>query len=50
MKETIYANFINEYKENYGKKDFDLTAHFKAREAATLTREVTQWFETTKLS
>jgi hypothetical protein len=48
MKETIYADFIHEYKENYGKKDFDLNKHFKARNEATITREVIHWFETTQ--
>jgi predicted small secreted protein len=45
MKEDLYASFINAYKEGYGKKDFNLTEHFKQREEATLTREVTHWFE-----
>ena len=45
MREDIYADFISEYKENYGNKDFDLTMHFKKREKATLHREVIHWFE-----
>jgi len=45
MKEDLYASFISDYKEGYGNKDFDLTEHFKQREEATLTREVTHWFE-----
>jgi hypothetical protein len=45
MKESQYREFIKEYKDGYGKKDFDLTAHFKRREEATLSREVTHWFE-----
>jgi len=47
MREDIYADFINEYKECYGKDDFDLSEHFKRREFSTLTREVTHWFEIT---
>lgn len=45
IKESVYNTFINEYKEGYGQKDFDLSAHFKRREEATLRREVTHWFE-----
>jgi len=45
IKESVYNTFINEYKEGYGQKDFDLSAHFKRREEATLKREVTHWFE-----
>ena len=45
IKESDYNNFINEYKEGYGQKDFDLSAHFKRREESTLNREVTHWFE-----
>ena len=44
MKEDIYADFINAYKEGYGKASFDLTEHFKQREEATLHREVEHWF------
>ncbi len=46
MKESDYNRFIDEYKEGYGKEDFDLEAHFRARKEATLTREVVYWFET----
>ena len=45
IQESVYATFIKEYKEGYGQKDFDITAHFKQREEATLSREVTHWFE-----
>lgn len=45
MKEDIYANFIKEYKENYGKNDFDLTKHFEERKRETLRREVLHWFK-----
>ncbi|HFD14222.1 MAG TPA: hypothetical protein ENJ34_02860, partial [Epsilonproteobacteria bacterium] len=44
MKESIYTEFIKEYKEEYGKTTFDLNAHFKRRKEATLHREVTHWF------
>jgi len=50
MKEDIYAHFIKEYKEGYGKNNFDLSEHFTRRENSTLTREVTHWFETTQLN
>lgn len=45
MKEDLYAVFINEYKEGYGKADFNLSEHFKRRKDATLVREVNHWFE-----
>ncbi|WP_295421783.1 hypothetical protein [Sulfurovum sp.] len=49
MKEDIYATFINEYKESYGKEDFDLNGHFQRRKKATLTRMVTYWYEVSKV-
>ena len=45
IKDNDYAAFISEYKENYGKEDFDLNEHFKKRKESTLTREVIYWFE-----
>jgi predicted small secreted protein len=48
IKESVYNTFINEYKEGYGQQDFDISAHFKRREEATLSREVTHWFEITQ--
>jgi len=45
IKESVYNTFITEYKDGYGQKDFDIAAHFKRREEATLSREVTHWFE-----
>ena len=45
MKEDLYNAFIKEYKEGYGKEDFDLNDHFKRREEATLTREVVHYFD-----
>lgn len=44
MNEKRYAEFIKEYKENYGKKAFDLNSHFSRRKEATLTRVVECWF------
>lgn len=46
IKEQIYNLFINEYKEGYGKAEFDMTAHFNKRKEATLAREVIHWFQT----
>lgn len=45
IKESRYNAFIKEYKEHYGKEDFDLTAHFEARKKETLKREATYWFK-----
>ena len=44
MKEKSYAEFIKEYKENYGKKMFDLNDHFSRRKEATLTGVRECWF------
>jgi len=43
--EAEYNAFIDEYKEGYGKEDFDLSDHFARRKAATLTREIEYWFD-----
>ena len=40
MKEKEYASFIKEYKECYGKKEFDLADHFYRRKESTIEREV----------
>jgi len=46
MKEKEYVEFIQEYKDNYGKnKDFDMSKHFKRREEATISVEADFWFE-----
>lgn len=46
MKETEYAEFIQEYKDNYGKnRDFDMSDHFKRREEATISVDADYWFE-----
>ncbi len=45
MKESIYADFIQEYKDNYGKnKDFDMSEHFKRREINTIKLQSDFWF------
>jgi len=49
MREDIYADFINEYKANYGKSDFDMGEHFDKRKEATINREVLYWFEISKV-
>jgi len=47
IKESLYTAFIKEYKENYGKEEFDLSEHFKKRKESTLHREVIHWFKVT---
>lgn len=44
MHEKTYAKFIKEYKDGYGKKEFDLAKHFKDREENTITRYEDFWF------
>ncbi|MCV6606929.1 MAG: hypothetical protein OIF32_01860, partial [Campylobacterales bacterium] len=43
MRETKYSEFIQEYKDNYGKKEFNLEGHFERRKEATLERTVDFW-------
>jgi len=43
--EKHYNNFIQEYKEGYGQKDFDIGDHFARRKATTVTREIEYWFD-----
>jgi len=50
MKEDTYAAFIDEYKEGYGKGNFDMEAHFKRRKEATLIRRENYWFEVSQIS
>jgi len=45
MKESEYEKFIDEYKENFGKENFDIDGHFKRREEATLRLEVEYFFK-----
>ncbi|MEA2050232.1 MAG: hypothetical protein U9O56_05840 [Campylobacterota bacterium] len=44
IKEKKYAEFIKEYKDGYGKKEFDITKHFENRQKYTISREVDYWF------
>lgn len=44
MKEKTYNNFIKEYKDNYGKKEFDLEKHFQQREKNTVEIKNDFWF------
>ncbi len=44
IKKSIYNELINEYKQGYGKKDFDIGAHFKKRKEATEVFEQVCWF------
>jgi hypothetical protein len=45
MKESTYAYFIQEYKDNYGiNKDFDLDEHFKKRKENTIHLKQEYWF------
>ena len=50
MKEDIYAKFIKEYKDGYGKKEFDLSEHFNRRKDSTILRVVEFWFDGLKES
>ncbi len=45
MKELEYKKFIDEYKENSEKSDFNMTEHFNRRKEETLKREVVYWFK-----
>ncbi len=45
MKESDYASFIQEYKDNFEKSDFDMEGHFKRRKEATLKREIVYFFK-----
>ena len=49
MKEEDYERFIEEYKQGYGKADFDLQAHFQRRKHATLQREIAVYFDVTEV-
>ena len=44
INEKIYNNFIQEYKENYGKKEFNLEDHFKRRQENTIELLEDFWF------
>jgi len=45
MLEDIYNKFISEYKENHGKDDFDISAHFKKRDENTIRLEKVIYFK-----
>jgi len=45
IKENEYNAFIDEYKEGYGEKDFDLSGHFRRRKKATLEKTEVYWFK-----
>ena len=49
LKEDLYTQFINDYKEGYGKEEFDMTEHFNQRKKATLHRTVEHWFEVSQI-
>jgi len=44
IKEKEYNVFIEEYKEHYGKKDFDMSEYFERRREATLGKTEIYWF------
>lgn len=44
IKEKEYNDFIQEYKDNYGKEDFDLKKHFDNRAKATIEIQSDFWF------
>jgi hypothetical protein len=44
IKEENYNNFIQEYKDNYGKESFDLKEHFENRNKATIEIHSDFWF------
>ena len=45
IQESLYNAFIKEYKAGYENETLDLNEHFKKRKDATITREVTHYFE-----
>ena len=47
MKEDVYADFINEYKQGHATVGFDIGDHFKRRKEATLIRDIIYWFRIT---
>ena len=49
IEEKRYHAFIKEYKAGYESKELDLNDHFKRRKEATVTREVTQYFDVTQI-
>ena len=49
IQEELYTIFIAEYKEGYGKKEFDIADHFDRKKEATIKREISYWFEVSKV-
>jgi len=49
IKESLYADFIDEYKEGYGTDYFDMEDHFNRRKKATLIRIEPYWFEVSQV-
>jgi len=45
MLESEYARFIDEYKQGYGKEEFDIEEHFNSRKIATKSIEAAMLFE-----
>jgi hypothetical protein len=48
--EESYKEFISEYKEGYGKEEFDMGDHFERKAKATLKREIEYWFEVSRVN
>ncbi len=44
MNEKQYSKFTKEYKQGYGKEEFDLSDHFKRRTENTIIRNIDCWF------
>ncbi len=45
MRKNIYNELINEYKEGYGKADFDIAAHFEKRKQASIKEDMICYFQ-----
>ncbi len=45
MLESDYKKFIDEYKENFEKEEFDISLHFQKRKEATIKRVENFWFK-----
>ncbi len=49
IQEELYKIFIDEYKDGYGKKEFDIADHFDRKKEATIKREISYWFDISKV-
>jgi hypothetical protein len=49
IKEIPYKKFMKEYKENYGKNNFDIQAHFEQRKKYSIQLTSIYWFDITKI-